>query len=499
MLKDVVYIWDISSSSLVAIIVGWEGGSVGMTTAPEKLEQGENQGNVLKKRLISCTVALTRSCHVLRRSTCQSWKTITNGIHFSDAMPSTTGWFALKIRSLVLHSPHPPLDNRNQEHNLLAPIVNLSYYSDYRVLNDARISVNCCNFGAATCCASGDVHHCSESFRGELVSLKSDIYGLVPHGRIASTAGCSPKVSTRLPLGTFSALQQKLAYVDGNGHAIIKVDNTTVGTGDTYGRASIKINSTASFGKGSLVIMDANHLPYGGSPASEWPKYGEIDIIENVNLATVNQMALHTTQGCALASGTEVTGKIISNDCFNGTNGNQGCIVQGATDASYGAGFAGVGGGVYALEWSSEGNGLRIWFFQRGSIPSDMASSSPNPNNWGTPTAAWPESGLLTGDKLGYHALWEFCRSPFHFPGHLLRTTTSTATSTSAGSNGPGTTTNGATSMLALGLGSMIFIAAVAGLIPGNSHDVLDLLVTAQNKWVRHRQRHPSLVGAAHL
>jgi hypothetical protein len=51
-------------------------------------------------------------------------------------------------------------------------------------------------------------------------------------------------------------------------------------------------------------------------------------------------MALHTTQGCTLATDTQVTGKIVSNDCFNGTNGNQGCIVQGASAATYGAGFA---------------------------------------------------------------------------------------------------------------------------------------------------------------
>lgn len=212
-----------------------------------------------------------------------------------------------------------------------------------------------------------------------------------------------------------AALQQQLAYVDSNGHAIIKVDNTTVGTGDTYGRASIKINSTASFGKGSLVIMDAYHLPYGcsvwpaywsqGSPADDWPKYGEIDIIENVNLATVNQMALHTTQGCTLASDTQLTGKIVSTDCFNATNGNQGCIVQGASEATYGAGFAAAGGGVYALEWSSEGNGIRIWFFQRGSIPDDVSGSSPNPNNWGTPTAAWPESGCNSSQFFGPQTL----------------------------------------------------------------------------------------------
>jgi len=193
------------------------------------------------------------------------------------------------------------------------------------------------------------------------------------------------------------------------------VDNTTVGSGDTFGRASIKINSTASFGKGSLVIMDAAHMPFGcsvwpaywsqGSPADDWPKYGEIDIVENVNQATVNQMALHTTQGCTLATDTQVTGKIVSNDCFNGTNGNQGCIVQGASAATYGAGFAAAGGGVYALEWSSEGNGIRIWFFQRGSIPADVSGSSPNPSGWGTPTASWPESGCSSSQFFGPQTL----------------------------------------------------------------------------------------------
>jgi len=212
-----------------------------------------------------------------------------------------------------------------------------------------------------------------------------------------------------------AALQQQLAYVNNQGHAIIKVDNTTVGQGDTYGRASVKINSTASFGKGSLVIMDAWHMPYGcsvwpaywsqGSPADEWPRFGEIDIVENVNQATVNQMALHTTQGCTLAQGTQVTGKIVSHDCFNGTNGNQGCIVQGASDATYGAGFAAAGGGVYALEWSSEGNGIRIWFFQRGSIPADVSGDSPNPSGWGTPTAAWPESGCNSSQFFGPQTL----------------------------------------------------------------------------------------------
>ncbi|KAB5591391.1 hypothetical protein CTheo_5182 [Ceratobasidium theobromae] len=326
-----------------------------------------------------------------------------------------------------------------------------------------------------------------------------------------------------------AALQQKLAYVADNGHAIIKVDNTTVGTGDTYGRASIKINSTASFGKGSLVIMDAYHLPYGcsvwpaywsqGSPADSWPQFGEIDIIENVNMATVNQMALHTTQGCTLASSTQVTGKIVSTDCFNQTNGNQGCIVQGASAASYGAGDASTvsaGGGVYALEWSSEGNGIRIWFFQRGSIPDDVAGANPNPSSWGTPTAAWPESSCNSSQFFGAQTLilditlcgnfagaastfqatcsgvcTDLIKTPTNYnnayfdiaylrvfsdgtagsnSGPALTGTSSAATSTatsssgSSGSGGSGSS-NGAISVLAtLGLGGVAFIATIAGL-----------------------------------
>lgn len=64
-----------------------------------------------------------------------------------------------------------------------------------------------------------------------------------------------------------------------------------------------------------------------------------------------------------------------------------------------------AGGGVYALEWSSEGNGIRIWFFQRGSIPADVSGSNPNPNSWGTPTAAWPESGCNTSQFFGPQTL----------------------------------------------------------------------------------------------
>lgn len=213
-----------------------------------------------------------------------------------------------------------------------------------------------------------------------------------------------------------AAQAQQLAYVNAAGNAIIKVDNTTVGNplDNAFGRASVKMNTTQPFNKGSLVVMDALHLPYGcsvwpgywsqGSPEDAWPTYGEIDIVENVNLAATNQMALHTSQGCTLAADTQVTGKIVSNDCYNNTNGNQGCIVQ-MPDNSYGQSFATNGGGVYALEWSSTGKGFQAWFFPRSSIPADLTSARPDPTTWGTPTAAWPESGCDSSKYFGPQTL----------------------------------------------------------------------------------------------
>lgn len=44
----------------------------------------------------------------------------------------------------------------------------------------------------------------------------------------------------------------------------MKVDNTTSGVNDpTFGRPSIKISSNATVSAGSLVLMDAVHMPFG--------------------------------------------------------------------------------------------------------------------------------------------------------------------------------------------------------------------------------------------
>lgn len=61
-------------------------------------------------------------------------------------------------------------------------------------------------------------------------------------------------------------MSQNLLYVNSVGNVIVKTDNFTDGTGNSsYIRNSVQLLSKDLINPGSLVIMDAIHLPFGVS------------------------------------------------------------------------------------------------------------------------------------------------------------------------------------------------------------------------------------------
>jgi len=195
-----------------------------------------------------------------------------------------------------------------------------------------------------------------------------------------------------------TAQSSNLTSINSAGNAIMRVDTTPKVSGS---RSSVRIQTQYSF-TGGLVIMDSVHMPTGCGtwPAfwtngPTWPQTGEIDIVEGVNDYTNNQATVHTNSGCELPT-SNVTTLGISGSVVGGTNcaaletGNQGCGIQASQSNSFGAAFNDNGGGVYAMLWDN--TGIKVYFFTRNSIPTDITAKAPIPERWGTPSAFWPAS-----------------------------------------------------------------------------------------------------------
>jgi len=178
-------------------------------------------------------------------------------------------------------------------------------------------------------------------------------------------------------------------------------DHSKVASG--RGRDSVRLESKKTFSSG-LFIIDLTHMPAGCGtwPAfwtcgPSWPNYGEIDIIESVNQATQDTTTLHTSSGCDMSGvpkssftgnwGTGSQNNPADNCDVNAPDqySNQGCGVVAAAN-TYGAPFNSAKGGVFATQWEPS-MGIKMWFFSRNSIPSDIASGNPNPSGWGLPYA----------------------------------------------------------------------------------------------------------------
>ncbi|TAQ90933.1 hypothetical protein B7494_g708 [Chlorociboria aeruginascens] len=227
-----------------------------------------------------------------------------------------------------------------------------------------------------------------------------------------------------------------------NGSVYIGVDYTNkIVNADGNGRASVRIESKASYTHG-LFIADIAHMP--DSTCGTWPAFwtysnvdypaqGEIDILENINELTDNLYTLHTTDGCTLAGNaagvTEQTAEQVSYNCADtAVTGpyeafqylNQGCSATSTVANSYGTPFNANGGGIYAMEWTSDY--IKIWNFGPHNTPSDITNGKPDPIGWGTPSfstaggvcdidSKFKEHSMFFHDKFNYFFHFKF----FHF------------------------------------------------------------------------------------
>lgn len=170
-------------------------------------------------------------------------------------------------------------------------------------------------------------------------------------------------------------------------------------------RNSVRVTSKNQYNKG-LFIFDVIHTPYGCgtwpalwfSDNSNWPDHGEIDVMEAVNNGTSgNQATLHTKDGCEMNHKRKQTGKTLYENCYWDANDEAGCGVQG-NSSTFGESYNTLGGGITALEWRSAG--IRVWQFERNSIPDDISNKSPDPSSWGTALADFPDTGCDIGSHF---------------------------------------------------------------------------------------------------
>ena len=97
-------------------------------------------------------------------------------------------------------------------------------------------------------------------------------------------------------------------------------------------------------------------------------------------------MALHSRGGCSIVNTNDFSGHIQYYNCDVNAPGqptNAGCNIKSDLPLTYGTSFNSGGGGVYAMEWTS--SSIRIWYFRRTHVPSDIINGNPNPNSWPTP------------------------------------------------------------------------------------------------------------------
>ncbi|BGP44227.1 hypothetical protein JCM10450v2_000038 [Rhodotorula kratochvilovae] len=159
--------------------------------------------------------------------------------------------------------------------------------------------------------------------------------------------------------------------------------------------AAVKLSSKQQYSEG-LYIWDIERMPQvcGAWPAiwstgDNWPAGGEMDLVEYVSRQSMNGMSVHTTTGC-WAGSSGYTGEAMMTDasqalnCDSDATDAQGCGFRTKENHTAGLGANYGMGGVYALEWAT--SGIKMWYFPRSEIPSDLKRKNPEPSSWKKPT-----------------------------------------------------------------------------------------------------------------
>ncbi|KAK6371986.1 hypothetical protein LTR64_003899 [Lithohypha guttulata] len=130
-------------------------------------------------------------------------------------------------------------------------------------------------------------------------------------------------------------------------------------------------------------------------------------------------MSLHTNETCIITGDSSVmTGELENTNCAYYPNYNVGCGVSDPRTTSFGKGFNQAGGGVYAMQWTSES--ILIWYWPRAEVPEDVDNKKPDPGSWGLPAAQLGVGNCKIDEHFQSHKIifdttfcGEYAGSPF--------------------------------------------------------------------------------------
>lgn len=66
---------------------------------------------------------------------------------------------------------------------------------------------------------------------------------------------------------------------------------------------------------------------------------------------------------------------------------------------TFGQSLNSIQGGIYVLDWEKETK-IRVWFFPRNNIPTDILNDTPNPESWGKPSVLFPFGNHCSPDHF---------------------------------------------------------------------------------------------------